>query len=96
MFILITYDVNTETKEGRRRLQKVAKECKDFGHRVQNSVFECVITEAQFVIMRSRIESIIDKQTDSIRFYFIGNNWNRRVEHLGVETAIDVEDTLII
>lgn len=96
MFILITYDVNTETKEGRRRLQKVAKECKDYGHRVQNSVFECVITEAQFVILRSRIESIIDKRTDSIRFYFLGKSWGRHVEHLGVETAIDFEETLII
>lgn len=96
MFVLITYDVNTETKEGRKRLHGVAKACKDYGHRVQNSVFECVITEAQFVILRSRVEAIIDKQTDSIRFYFIGKNWTRHVEHIGVETAIDVDDNLII
>jgi len=96
MFILITYDVNTETKEGRKRLSSVAKECKNYGHRVQNSVFECVLTEVQFIQLKRKIESIIDVKTDSIRFYFLGKNWKQHIEHLGVETAIDVTETLII
>lgn len=96
MFILVTYDVNTETPQGRRRLQRVARECVNYGHRVQNSVFECVITEAQFVLFRNRIETIIDKQTDSIRFYFLGKNWQNHIEHIGRDSSLDVTETLII
>ncbi len=96
MFILITYDVETLTKEGGRRLRKVAKECVNYGHRVQNSVFECVLNEAQFLVLKSRLEDIIDREADSIRFYFLGKNWERRIEHIGRETAINVTSELII
>lgn len=94
--VLVTYDVDTTTPAGSRRLRRVAKECVNYGHRVQNSVFECVLTEAQYVVLHSRIESIIDKDRDSVRFYFMGKNWNHRITHLGVETALDVTTTLII
>ena len=92
MFILITYDVDT----GSKRLRKVAKECLNYGHRVQNSVFECVLSEAQFLILISKLVGIIDSSVDSIRFYFLGKNWNNRIECLGRETAIDVNSELII
>ena len=78
MMVLITYDVETMTPEGARRLRRVAKECQNYGQRVQNSVFECVLSEAQFTALRNRIASIINIQKDSIRFYMLGNNWNNR------------------
>jgi CRISPR-associated protein Cas2 len=96
MMVLITYDVNTTTRLGEKRLRQVAKECVNYGHRVQNSVFECVLTEAQFVFLRAQIENIIDKNTDNIRFYFLGKNWNRRIVSLGKDTSIDVTSELII
>lgn len=96
MMVLVTYDVETTTPAGSKRLRRVAKECMNYGHRVQNSVFECVLTEAQYTVLRSKIDNIIDKNKDSIRFYFMGNNWNHRIVHLGKETAIDVTSTLII
>lgn len=96
MMVLITYDVNTTTRLGEKRLRQVAKECVNYGHRVQNSVFECVLTEAQFVFLRAQIESIIDKNTDNIRFYFLGKNWNCRIVSLGKDTSIDVTSELII
>lgn len=96
MMVLVTYDVDTTSQVGCRRLRRVAKECVNYGHRVQNSVFECVLTEAQYVLLRSSLENIIDKDTDSIRFYFMGKNWNRRVVHLGVDTSLDVTSPLII
>ncbi len=96
MLVLITYDVNTSTKAGERRLRRVAKECVNYGQRVQNSVFECLITEAQFVRLRASLEDIINDTTDSIRFYFLGNNWHRRVEKIGKETSFDPTETLII
>lgn len=96
MMVLVTYDVETITPAGCKRLRRVAKDCINYGHRVQNSVFECVLTEAQFVVLRSKIENIIDKSKDSVRFYFMGNNWNHRIVHLGKETAIDVTSPLII
>lgn len=96
MLILITYDVDTTTKEGEKRLRKVAKECVNYGQRVQNSVFECLITEAQFVGLKARLASIINDTTDSIRFYFLGNNWKRRIEKIGKETSYDPTDALII
>jgi CRISPR-associated protein Cas2 len=96
MLILVTYDVDTTTKEGEKRLRKVAKECINYGQRVQNSVFECLITEAQFVRLKAILESIINNTTDSIRFYFLGNNWKRRIEMIGKETSYDPTDTLII
>ncbi len=96
MMVLITYDVNTTTRLGEKRLRQVAKECVNYGHRVQNSVFECVLTEAQFVFLRAQIENIIDKNTDNIRFYFLGKNWSHRIVSLGKDTSIDVTSELII
>lgn len=96
MMILITYDVETVTLEGERRLRRVAKECQNYGQRVQNSVFECVLTEAQFALLRNKITSIIDEEKDSVRFYFLGKNWNNRVEFIGKKTSYDVTSELII
>ena len=96
MNILITYDVNTMDKAGARRLRKVAKACINYGHRVQNSVFECNISEAQLCILKNVLKEIIDNTTDSIRIYTLNNNESRRVEVLGVETAINFSSELII
>ena len=96
MLILITYDVDTTTKEGERRLRKVAKECVNYGQRVQNSVFECLITEAQFVGLKAILENIINDTTDSIRFYFLGNRWQRKVVKIGKSTSYDPTEALII
>lgn len=94
--VLITYDVDTVSESGKKRLRNVAKACKDYGQRVQNSVFECVLTEVQFVLLKNRLESIIDTELDSIRFYFLGKNWKRRVECLGKITSFDITGELII
>ena len=96
MYILITYDVNTETSEGRRRLYKVAKLCKDYGQRVQNSVFECVLTETQLTELKHKIELVIDSIQDSIRIYYLNKNQNRRIITMGRDMSIDVEGTLIV
>ena len=96
MMILITYDVNTICESGKKRLRNVAKACQDYGQRVQNSVFECIVTEAQFLILKARLESIIDLELDSIRFYILGNNWKRRVEYIGKLTSFDMSGDLII
>ena len=96
MMVLITYDVETVTSSGARRLRRVAKECQNYGQRVQNSVFECVLTEAQFAVLRNKILSIIDDEKDSVRYYFLGNNWNNRVEYIGRKTSFDVTSELII
>lgn len=96
MYILITYDVNTTTKDGERRLRKVADACKDYGQRVQNSVFECELTESQFVILKERILGIIDDGTDSVRVYHLSKNYSNRIEVMGKETAYNVKETLII
>lgn len=96
MMVLITYDVETVNLAGARRLRRVAKECQNYGQRVQNSVFECVLTEAQFTLLRNKITSIIDEEKDSVRFYFLGKNWNNRVEFIGKKTSFDVTSELII
>ncbi len=96
MYILITYDVDTVSEKGQKRLRQVAKACKDYGQRVQNSVFECEVTEAQFVLLKGRIEEIIDNKLDSIRFYFLKRNDQRRVLALGRETSFDISGSLII
>lgn len=96
MYILVTYDVDTTSKEGARRLRCVAKACIDYGQRVQNSVFECEMTEAQYCLLKERIKSIIDMSLDSIRFYILSKNESKRVEVIGVETAYKVNDALII
>lgn len=96
MMVLITYDVETATPAGRKRLRMVAKQCVNFGQRVQNSVFECLIDPAQFAELRHRLETIIDSEKDSLRYYFLGNNWKTRVEHIGAKTSYDPEGTLLI
>ena len=95
MMVLVTYDVNTTTAEGRRRLAHAAKTCVGFGQRVQNSVFECEVDPARFVMLKSRLVKIIDPARDSLRFYFLGSNWQRRVEHVGARPAVDLHGALI-
>lgn len=96
MFVLITYDVNITSPLGAKRLRKVSKACLDYGKRVQNSVFECVLTETQYVTLKSQLEGLIDLQQDSIRFYLLGNNWKRRIECMGKNNSIDFTGELII
>ena len=96
MFVLITYDVNITSPKGAKRLRNVARACLDYGKRVQNSVFECILTEAQFVKLRNQLEGIIDSEQDSIRFYNLGSNWKRKVETLGKDIGIDFIGELII
>jgi CRISPR-associated protein Cas2 len=91
MMVLVTYDVATTDKAGQKRLQKVAKKCQDYGQRVQNSVFECSVNMEQFVRL-----GIVELSTDSVRFYFLGNNWEHRVEHHGAKKVDSIEDPLII
>ena len=85
MLVLITYDVNTETAAGKSRLRKVAKQCVNYGRRVQNSVFECIVDQAQSVMLKAALLELIDQDTDSLRFYYLGNNYKTKVEHFGVE-----------
>lgn len=96
MYVLVSYDVNTTTAEGCRRLRQVAKCCLDHGQRVQNSVFECLLNEAQFVKFRAALLSIINQEHDSIRIYRLGNNYRNKIEHLGAETSFEIEGNLII
>lgn len=96
MYVLITYDVDTISETGQKRLRQVAKACKDYGQRVQNSVFECEVTEAQFTLLKSRIEGIIDDKLDSIRFYFLRRNDQRRVFSLGKVTSYGIDEAIII
>jgi CRISPR-associated protein Cas2 len=96
MMVLITYDVNTETAEGKRRLHKVAKQCQNYGQRVQNSVFECIIDPALFKQLQAKLEKIIDPEKDSLRYYYLGNEWRNRVEHVGAKPGIDLEGSLIV
>lgn len=95
MLVLVTYDVNTETAAGKSRLRKVAKQCVNYGTRVQNSVFECVLDNAQCVKLKAILKDIIDEETDSLRFYFLGNKYKAKVEHIGVSRGIQVEEPLI-
>ena len=96
MLVLVAYDVNTETKAGQKRLRHVAKLCENRGQRVQNSVFECLVDPAQWAELRQKLIDKINVETDSLRFYFLGKNWQRRVEHLGAKPSYDPEGPLII
>lgn len=96
MMVLITYDVSTVTEDGKKRLRKVAKQCVNYGQRVQNSVFECLLEPAQFAQLRRTLEAIIDKKEDSIRYYLLGKNWKIRVEHVGAKETFDPEETIIV
>ena len=96
MLVLITYDVNTETSAGRTRLRKVAKQCMNYGRRVQNSVFECVLDQSQCVTLKAILTDIIDEEVDSLRFYYLGNKYQTKVEHIGVDRGIAVDQPLIL
>ena len=96
MLVLVTYDVNTECECGKRRLRRVAKICKNYGQRVQNSVFECLVNPAQWVQFSKKLNDEIDTQMDSLRFYFLGSNWKPRIEHVGSKPSYDPEGPLII
>ncbi|HNI41060.1 MAG TPA: CRISPR-associated endonuclease Cas2 [Methanoregulaceae archaeon] len=93
--ILVTYDVNTETPEGKKRLRQVARECLNFGQRVQNSVFECLVDPTQFAKLKHNLCAIMDYDKDSIRFYYLGSNWENRVEHYGNKKGYNPEGLLI-
>ena len=95
MLMLVTYDVSTEDAAGRRRLRRIAKACKDYGQRVQFSVFECQVDPAQWVSLRARLVGEIDPTTDSLRFYRLGANWRPRVEHVGAKPAYDPDEPMI-
>lgn len=95
MLMLVTYDVNTETPAGRRRLRRVARACLDFGQRVQHSVFECEVDPAQWTALRQRLLGEIDEKLDSLRFYHLGADGRRRVEHAGAKPVLDLEGPLL-
>jgi CRISPR-associated protein Cas2 len=95
MLVLVTYDVNTQDAEGRRRLRRVAKACQDFGQRVQNSVFECEVDPALWAVLRASLISEIDSSKDSLRFYQLGASGKRRVEHVGAKSTLDLDGPLV-
>ena len=96
MLVLITYDVNTEDAEGRKRLRQIAKQCVSYGQRVQNSVFECSLDAAQCRILQAKLISIMNKQKDSLRFYYLGNRYENKVEHFGCKPSYLPTDTLLV
>ena len=95
MLVLITYDVNTETPAGRKRLRKVAKKCVGHGQRVQNSVFECLVDAAQYTVLKAELTALIDPSLDSLRFYQLGNRYKSKVEHVGLHPAFEQDGILI-
>lgn len=96
MLVLITYDVATQDAAGRSRLRKVAKECVNYGQRVQNSVFECILDASQLLLLKDRLVSLINEKEDSLRFYYLGNKYQTKVEHFGIKISYDAEGTLMI
>lgn len=96
MFILITYDINTTTNEGRKRLSAVAKICQNYGQRVQNSVFECKVDEGQFRLIKHQLEQVINHKKDSLRFYRLGKNYDKTVEQMGRNNIYNIEEPLIL
>lgn len=96
MLVLITYDVSTQNAAGKARLRKVAKECVNYGQRVQNSVFECNLDASQLLLLKDRLVSLINEKEDSVRFYYLGNNYQTKVEHFGRKTSYDAEGILMI
>ncbi len=96
MLVLVTYDVNTETEAGKKRLRKVAKQCVNYGRRVQNSVFECILDNAQCILLKSILSDIIDKKADSLRFYYLGNKYQTKVECIGIERGQPADGMLIL
>ena len=96
MLMLVSYDVSTVNAAGRRRLRRIAKACQDWGVRVQNSVFECNVDPAQWVQLKATLEAIFEPETDSLRYYNLGDNYTRRIEHVGAKPSIDVEEPLVL
>ncbi|MCD6562200.1 MAG: CRISPR-associated endonuclease Cas2 [Deltaproteobacteria bacterium] len=96
MLVLVCYDVSTIEANGRRRLRRVAKACKDYGQRVQFSIFECEVDPARWVVLRQRLIDEINSEQDSLRFYFLGANWRRRIEHIGAKKSYDPGGSLIV
>ena len=96
MMVLVSYDVSTVDKRGQARLRRVAKTCLDYGQRVQNSVFECVVDPAQWTELRAKLVDLIDENSDSLRFYFLGSSWQNRLEHVGAKPATDMEGPLLV
>ena len=96
MMVLITYDVNTETAAGRKRLRQIAKQCVNYGQRVQNSVFECLLDASQCKQLQHTLVGLMDEKTDSLRFYFLGNKYQAKIEHFGAKQTYDPEDVLMI
>ena len=96
MLVLITYDVNTEDAAGRKRLRQIAKQCVNYGQRVQNSVFECLLDAAQCRSLQARLCKIMDPEKDSLRFYYLGNRYENKIEHFGAKAAYDPEDVLML
>ena len=96
MLVVITYDVNTEDAMGRKRLRKVAKQCVNYGQRVQNSVFECLLDASQCKQLQHKLVSLMDEETDSLRFYYLGNKYQTKIEHFGAKASYDPEDVLMI
>ena len=95
MLVLITYDVNTQTVAGRKRLRKVAKQCMNYGQRVQNSVFECQLDSTKYCQVKAILEDIIDRESDSLRFYNLGDKYKNKVEHIGAKPGFDVTEPLL-
>ena len=96
MMVLVSYDVSTESLAGRRRLRRIAKKCLDYGIRVQNSVFECNVDMSQWTALKAALETICDKETDSLRYYYLGRDYQRRIGHYGAKPTIDVEAPLVL
>ncbi len=96
MLVLVSYDVSTVDRRGQARLRRVAKTCLDYGQRVQYSVFECLVDPAQWTALKAKLEGIIDKESDSLRYYYLGSSWERRVEHIGAKPATNMEGPLVV
>ena len=96
MLVLVSYDIANQGTDGQRRLRRVARHCLDYGQRVQYSVFECVIDPTQWAQLRQKLVAEIDEEKDSLRFYFLGSNWKRKVEHIGTKKSVDIDGPLIV
>ena len=96
MLVLVSYDVSTTDPGGPKRLHRVAKVCQNYGQRVQFSVFECIVDPAQWAVLKHRLTDLIEKDLDSLRFYYLGSNWRRRVEHVGVNKSFDQEGPMVV
>ena len=96
MMVLVSYDVSTVDKRGQARLRRVAKTCLDYGQRVQNSVFECIVDPAQWTALKTRLVDLIDPESDSLRFYFLGSSWQHRVEHVGAKPVVNLDGPLLV